>query len=120
MRYFSIDLEYQNEIKQILEGYEYKKERKQSLEGIVVSTKCSKSILVRVGHQKYISKYNKFINVHSKIMAHDEDETGKLGDIVRIVPCRPMSKRKRHALKDVIKKAQNIAELLKVEDTEKS
>lgn len=40
------------------------------------------------------------------------NEIGKLGDLVRIIPCRPMSKRKRHCLKDIIKKAQNIAELL--------
>ena len=39
-------------------------------------------------------------------MAHDENETGNVGDIVRIVPCRPVSKKKRHALIDVIRVAE--------------
>jgi len=45
-------------------------------------------------------------------MAHDENEIGKPGDLVRIIPCRPYSRRKRHIIKDIIKKEQNIAELL--------
>jgi small subunit ribosomal protein S17 len=85
IRYFSIEEEYQNEISYILKGYEDKKDRKQSLIGYVVSTKCKKSILVRIEHQKYYAKYNKFINVHEKVMAHDDNETGKLNDVITIV-----------------------------------
>lgn len=85
IRYFSIEDEYQNEISYILKGYEDKKDRKQSLIGYVVSTKCKKSILVRIEHQKYIAKYNRFINVFEKVMAHDDNETGKLNDVITIV-----------------------------------
>jgi small subunit ribosomal protein S17 len=79
-------------------------ERKQSLIGTVVSTKCSKSISVRVEHRKLNKKYNVYYSVHRKIMAHDEEEKAKMGDIVRIVPCRPMSRKKRHKLMDIIRR----------------
>jgi ribosomal protein S17 len=85
IRYFSIEDVYQNEISYILKGYVDKKERKQSLIGYVVSTKCKKSLLVRIGHQKYFAKYNKFMNVYEKVMAHDDNETGKLNDVITIV-----------------------------------
>ena len=45
-------------------------------------------------------------------MAHDEEEKGKLGDLVRIIPCRPMSKRKKHKLKDIIRKGINLDDIL--------
>ena len=103
-----LEKEYEKEIDDILRGYEYRAERRQALVGKVVSTKCLKTINVLVSHDKYIRKYNKNIRRHRKVMAHDADLIGELGDIVRIVPCRPMSKKKRHALKDVIKKAPKL------------
>lgn len=104
MRFLSVEVEYKDEIEHILAEKAFKKERKRALVGMVVSTKCRKSVTVQVIHDKYISKYNKFVKVQKKIMAHDEDMVGRWGDIVRIVPCRPMSRRKRHSLKDVIKR----------------
>ena len=103
-----LEKEYENEINDILKGYEYRAERRQALVGKIVSTKCLKTINVLVGHDKYIQKYDKHIRRHRKIMAHDEDNLGELGDIVRIVPCRPRSKKKRHALKDIIRKAPKL------------
>ena len=97
--------EYSKEIADIMESYEERKKRKQSLVGIVTSTKCAKSITIQVEHEKYYPKYNKYIRSRKKVMAHDESEIGKTGDMVRIVPCRPMSKKKRHTLIDVIKAA---------------
>ena len=46
------------------------------------------------------------MTVHKKVMAHDENESCTEGDLVRIVPCRPRSASKRHALIDVIRKAK--------------
>lgn len=113
--------EYQKEISDILSAYEHKANRKQALSGIVVSTKCSKSILVRIKHQRYIPKYNKHISIHKKIMAHDEEEKGKLGDLVRIIPCRPMSKKKRHKLCDILRKGINLDDILSnnIEESQK-
>ena len=75
--------------------------------GTIVSTKCAKSVTVRVIHQKLVPKYDRMINVQKKIMAHDEEGLGKLGDLVRIVPCRPMSRKKRHKLKDIVQRPQS-------------
>ena len=100
----SVEKEYQGEIQDILTQYEERKKRRQALVGEVVSVKCAKSITVRVEYQKYFPKYDKYVSRHNKFMAHDEQEQCKLGDVVRIVPCRPMSKRKRHALIDIIRR----------------
>lgn len=110
-----METEYQGEIKDILTQYEERKKRKQALVGEVVSVKCAKSITVRVEYQKYFPKYDKHISRHNKFMAHDEQERCKLGDIVRIVPCRPMSKLKRHSLIDIIRRPK-----LSLEDEEKA
>lgn len=53
---------------------------------------------------KYFPKYDKSVSRRKKFMAHDENCESKLGDIVRIVPCRPMSTRKRHALIDILRR----------------
>ena len=103
-----IETEYQKEIKDILNTYKFREERKQALVGKVVSTKCAKTVNVLVAHLKYIPKYNKHISRHRKIMAHDEHGVGEMGDLVRIVPCRPMSRWKRHTLKDIVRKAQKL------------
>lgn len=99
--------EYAKEISDIMESYEERKKRKQSLVGIITSTKCAKSITVQVEHEKYYPKYNKSVKSRKKVMAHDEEGRGQVGDVVRVVPCRPMSKKKRHALIDIVKAAEN-------------
>jgi small subunit ribosomal protein S17 len=96
--------DYLKEVSDILSDYEERKKRKQSLIGTVVSTSNTKTISVQVTRQKFFPKYNKVLNARKKIMAHDEDEIGDLGDTVRIVPCRPMSKMKRHKIIDIVKK----------------
>ena len=97
--------EYAPEVADVLKDYEERAKRKQSLMGVITSTKNSKSITVMVQHDKFYPKYNKVIKRRSKIMAHDEEELGAVGDLVRIVPCRPRSAMKRHALIDIIRKA---------------
>ena len=100
----SVEEEYKPEIDDINAAFEKKKERKQALIGIVVSTKNLKSIIVKVAHERYDSKYNHRYMRSRRIMAHDEKEESKLGDVVRIGPCRPMSKKKRHSLMDIIRR----------------
>ena len=107
-RNLSIEAEYQKEIDNILKSYTFRSERKQALVGKVVSTKCLKSINVLVSHMKYVPKYDKLVRRHRKIMAHDENSTGEMGDLVRIVPSRPMSAKKRHILRDIIRKAPKL------------
>lgn len=64
------------------------------LQGTVVSDKGDKTIVVKVERRKKHPLYKKFIVRSSKFMAHDEANTHKIGDIVRIRECRPLSKRK--------------------------
>ena len=100
--------EYQKEISDIERQYEERKKRRQSMIGIVVSDKCSKSVTIKVEREKYFPKYDKYVKRTRKFMAHDEEELCDMGDVVRIVPCRPMSKMKRHSVIDIIKKGQRL------------
>jgi small subunit ribosomal protein S17 len=102
------EAEYEKEIADIEKDYEERRKRKQAMIGVVVSDKCSKSVTIKVEHEKYFSKYDKFVTRSKKFMAHDEEEKCAPGDIVRIVPCRPRSKRKRHEVIDILKKAQQL------------
>jgi len=64
------------------------------LQGTVVSDKADKTITVRVDRRVKEPLYKKYITRSKKYAAHDEDNRCKVGDIVRIRECRPLSKRK--------------------------
>jgi small subunit ribosomal protein S17 len=68
--------------------------RKQ-LKGVVVSDKMPKTVVVKVERIKEHPKYKKRYKVHKKYKAHDEKEECKVGDVVIIEECRPLSKEKR-------------------------
>ena len=76
--------------------------------GVVVSNKMQKSIVVAVEWQVRDGLYGKTQRRTSKFMAHDEDGAAKIGDIVEIVETRPMSRRKRWALKRVVRQAAQV------------
>jgi len=65
-----------------------------------------KTITVEVRRMMKHSMYDKYIERSSKMLAHDEDETAGEGDTVRIVETRPISKRKRWRLADIIERAK--------------
>jgi len=64
------------------------------LQGTVVSDKCDKTVIVSVQRRFAHPKYKKFITRSKKYAAHDEQNTFKSGDIIKIRECRPISKRK--------------------------
>jgi len=74
--------------------------------GRVVSDRMNKSITVAVDRQVKHPIYGKFITKTTKYMAHDEENTAKVGDIVRIMSTRPLSKRKTWRLVEVIERAK--------------
>ena len=76
--------------------------------GVVVSNKMQKSIVVAVEWQVRHGLYGKTQRRTSTFMVHDEDNTAKTGDIVAIVETRPLSRRKRWALKRVVRAALEI------------
>ncbi len=67
---------------------------KRILQGVVVSDKQDKTIVVRVERRLMHPIYKKFIRKSKKYAAHDEANTRKIGDVVRIRECRPISKNK--------------------------
>ena len=75
------------------------------LVGVVVSDKANKTITVKVETYKKDPKYGKRIKYSKKYTAHDEENVAKIGDKVRLVATRPLSKTKRYELKEVIEKA---------------
>jgi small subunit ribosomal protein S17 len=74
----------------------------------VVSDKMQKSCVVAVEWQVRHGLYGKTERRTSKFMVHDEANTAKVGDTVEIVETRPMSRRKRWALKGVLRKALQV------------
>jgi small subunit ribosomal protein S17 len=74
--------------------------------GVVVSDKMQKTVVVKTMHLSRHAKYSKTIRMHNKFKAHDEKGIAKLGDTVRIVETRPLSKDKRFIVKEVIRKFQ--------------
>jgi small subunit ribosomal protein S17 len=73
--------------------------------GVVVSDAMQKSCVVAVEWQVRHGLYGKTERRTSKFMVHDEENTAKVGDTVEIVETRPLSRRKRWALKGVVRKA---------------
>jgi small subunit ribosomal protein S17 len=75
-------------------------------EGVVVSNKMNKSIVVAVESRLKHPKYGKFLKETSKFMAHDEKEECQIGDVVRIMETRPLSKCKCWRLVEIIEKVK--------------
>ena len=74
--------------------------------GKVVSNKMNKSITVAVERKVKHAKYGKFIHKTTKLMAHDENQECGIGDTVRVMETRPLSKLKRWRLVEVVEKAK--------------
>lgn len=75
-------------------------------EGIVVSNKMTKSIVVEVERKFKHPKYGKFLKKTSRFMAHDENQDCNIGDTVRIMETRPLSKNKCWRLIEIIERAK--------------
>ena len=77
--------------------------------GEVVSTKMAKTIVVAVTRRVPHPVYKRIVSKRKKFYAHDEQGTAQVGDVVRIVECRPVSKLKRWELGAVVRKAVQVA-----------
>lgn len=74
--------------------------------GKVLSNKMTKSITVAIERKVKHPIYGKFMKKTTKLMAHDEQNTAGIGDTVRIMETRPLSKNKRWRLVEIIEKAK--------------
>lgn len=78
------------------------------LTGTVVSDKMNDTIVVLVERRVKHPKYGKFIRRSTKIHAHDKENQCRIGDVVTIKECRPISKTKSWTLVDVKEKAEKV------------
>lgn len=76
-----------------------------SVQGKVVSDKMEKSFVVAIERKVKHPLYGKFIRRTTKLHVHDENNEAKLGDVVEICECRPLSKTKSWTLVRVVEKA---------------
>jgi len=74
--------------------------------GKVISNKMQKSIVVSLERRIPHPLYKKYYKQTSTLMAHDEKQEARIGDVVRVMETRPVSKRKRWRLVEVIEKAK--------------
>jgi len=77
--------------------------------GLVVSNKMQKTIVVEVTRRVPHPVYKRIITKRKKFYAHDEQDSAKVGDTVRIVESRPVSRLKRWTLGEVVRKAVEVA-----------
>jgi small subunit ribosomal protein S17 len=80
--------------------------RRKTRVGVVVSDTRDKTIAVRIDMSRPHPKYGKVVRTSNKLHAHDEENSAKLGDTVRIVETRPISKLKRWRLEEVLERAR--------------
>src|ERR1700679_1105594 len=73
--------------------------------GNVVSTKMEKTIVVEVEMRKAHPKYKRIVRSTKKFYAHDEQKSARMGDVVRIRETRPLSKLKRWALEEIVRRS---------------
>jgi len=76
--------------------------------GSVVANKMAKTIVVEVTRRVPHPVYKRIVTKRKKFYAHDEQGSAQVGDVVRIIECRPMSKLKRWQLGEVIRKAVQV------------
>jgi len=74
--------------------------------GKVISNKMQKSIVVSLERKVPHSLYKKYYKRTSTLMAHDEKQEARIGDLVKVMEMRPMSKNKRWRLVEIIEKAK--------------
>ena len=76
--------------------------------GQVVSTKMAKTVVVEVSRRVPHPLYKRIVSKRKKFYAHDEESSARMGDIVRIVECRPLSRLKHWRLAEVIRRAAQV------------
>jgi small subunit ribosomal protein S17 len=82
------------------------KSNKRALTGRVVSNKMKKTIVVAIERRKLHPLYKKYITITKKVKAHDEANDCGIGDLVRVIESRPISKEKRWRLLEILERAK--------------
>src|SRR5215471_2177608 len=86
-------------------GTETAASRRNEKVGVVVSTKMQKTIVVEIEMRKAHPKYKRVMKTNRKFYAHDESNSARVGDVVRIREARPLSKLKRWSLEEIVRRS---------------
>ena len=82
------------------------RKRRKIREGLVVSTSMEKTVVVAVTERVSHARYFKTVQQTKKLYAHDEENNARLGDRVRVMETRPLSKKKRWRLVEIVERAR--------------
>ncbi|MFZ3110076.1 MAG: 30S ribosomal protein S17 [Rectinemataceae bacterium] len=82
------------------------KKGKLELQGVVVSDKMDKTIVIEIVMRKLHPLYKKYVTRSKKMKAHDEKNEARIGDVVKIEECRPLSRDKRWRLTQIVERAK--------------
>ena len=85
------------------------RERRKTLVGQVLSDKMDKTVIVEVERTARHPRYGKVMRLRKKYKVHDEENTCRVGDRVRIIESRPMSRQKRWAVDEVLRHDESMA-----------
>jgi small subunit ribosomal protein S17 len=88
------------------------RERRKTLVGTVTSDKMDKTVVVTVNRVTRHPLYGKVIKVSKKYKAHDENNEAKMGDVVRICECRPISKDKSFFVQEILERSILVDDLI--------
>jgi small subunit ribosomal protein S17 len=83
-----------------------RKSGKKEFVGTVKSDKMAKTIVVAIETMKLHPLYHKYVKRMKKVKAHDENNDAKIGDRVRVIECRPLSREKRWRLVEILERAK--------------
>jgi len=87
------------------------RERRRTLVGVVTSDKMDKTVVVMVERVTRHPLYGKVMRTNQKFKAHDEENSAKIGDTVRIRECRPISKDKTFFVEEILQRAEQLDEV---------
>jgi len=94
---------------------EERRNRRKVRIGVVVSDKMDKTVVVRVTREFRHPLYGKRVKKSKKYMAHDESSECRIGDVVKIMETRPLSKMKRWRVVEIVERAKRIGEIAEPE-----
>ena len=94
--------------------------RRKRREGVVVSNKMDKTVVVVVERLVRHEQYRKYLRQRERYKAHDEQNKCQVGDRVRLVETRPLSRDKRWAVQAILSRSEALADVIAAADAEKA
>jgi small subunit ribosomal protein S17 len=94
--------------------------RRKHREGVVVSNKMDKTVVVVVERLVRHPQYQKYLRQRARYKAHDEQNKCQIGDRVRLVETRPLSRDKRWAVRAILSRSEALADAIAIAEAEKA